>query len=165
MPPLRERKEDLPLLINSILCELQGNKKIPRVSTSAMKCLLQYNYPGNVRELENILELALVMAEDEILSSDLPECVRNYVPQNDKKKGTEEKPDDNVVIENSKVIANNSDITLPVNIDDILNGIELRYLNAALEKSSGSKTKAAELLGINLRSIRYRLKKYNKSDL
>ena len=162
MPPLRERKEDLPLLINSILRNLQGEGKIPRVSTSAMKCLLQYNYPGNVRELENILELALVMAEDEILASNLPECVRNYVPQNEK---NEDKKESEEKINNTPVGNSNSkedDIMFPVDIDKILNSIELRYLNAALEKSAGSKQKAAELLGINLRSIRYRLKKYEE---
>lgn len=78
LPPLRERKEDLPLLVNHFLAKLSDRHHRPRcrMSETAMKCLLAYNWPGNVRELENTIERAFISAEDpDIQKTDLPENI------------------------------------------------------------------------------------------
>lgn len=81
VPPLRERKEDIPLLVQHFLTRYAGElgKGVPvRVHPEAMRCLIEYHWPGNVRELENVIERALILATgDEITLRDLPEEIRN----------------------------------------------------------------------------------------
>ena len=69
VPPLRERKEDIPLIVEHFVSKYNKilNKKVKKVSTKAMELLLDYNYPGNIRELENIVERSMIMAKDEII--------------------------------------------------------------------------------------------------
>lgn len=149
LPPLRERKDDIPLLVNSILRALVKDKKIPIVPLATMTHLLDYSYPGNVRELENILERALVLGGEAILPEHLPDIVRES-------KQSTAMPETNIIV--------NDAIELPANLETILSNIERRYLEAALIKTKGAKKKAADLLGINFRSFRYRLQKFGISD-
>lgn len=149
LPALRERKEDLPLLVNTILTRLSSGD-IPVVTPRAMQLLLGYSYPGNVRELENILERALVMGEEVILPEHLPESVH----------GTGEKSASRDVTE---IIVDES-IELPIKLDDLLQGIEKKYLQLALNQTDGAKKRAAQLLGMNFRSFRYRLQKFGLND-
>ncbi len=69
VPPLRERKEDIPLIVGHLIAKYNKilNKKVKKVSAKAMELLLDYNYPGNIRELENIIERSMIMAKDEII--------------------------------------------------------------------------------------------------
>jgi len=69
VPPLRERKEDIPLIVEHFISKYNKilNKKVKKVSAKAMELLLDYNYPGNIRELENIIERSMIMAKDEII--------------------------------------------------------------------------------------------------
>ena len=69
VPPLRERKEDIPLIVEHLIAKYNKilNKKVKKVSTKAMELLLDYNYLGNIRELENIIERSMIMAKDEII--------------------------------------------------------------------------------------------------
>ena len=69
VPPLRERKEDIPLIVEHLIGKYNKilNKKVKKVSVKAMESLLDYNYPGNIRELENIIERSMIMAKDEII--------------------------------------------------------------------------------------------------
>jgi len=69
VPPLRERKEDIPLIVGHLIGKYNKilNKKVKKVSAKAMELLLDYNYPGNIRELENIIERSMIMAKDEIV--------------------------------------------------------------------------------------------------
>jgi len=141
IPPLRERKEDIPLLVEHFLKKTSDNLK--RITPKAMKLLMDYSWKGNVRELENIIErTALLTDEEEIQPADLPTEITGY--QDDMKyisRLTEE----------------------GINIDKVIGDVEKRYLLQALEKAGGVKTEAAKLLNLSFRSFRHRLHKYNIS--
>ncbi|MCB0329413.1 MAG: sigma 54-interacting transcriptional regulator [Bdellovibrionales bacterium] len=149
LPPLRDRKEDIPLLIQSILKRLAHGSRIPMVPPQTVQCLMDYLYPGNVRELENILERALVMGGEAILPEHLPDTVRNPEP---------------LPVSDATQIIIRDDVILPVQLDYILSTIEQQYLQMALQQSDGVKKRAAELLGMNFRSFRYRLQKFGLSE-
>lgn len=148
IPPLRERKEDIPLLVNSLLRGLVGDEVSPVVPPAAMHLLMNYSYPGNVRELENVLERAYVLGGKVILPEHLPEAVQNA------------KPLYSSFSSNTTQVMVFEDLELPVHLDEILENIECKYLTAALKKTNGAKKKAADLLGINFRSFRYRMSKF-----
>lgn len=148
LPPLRERKEDLKILIPGILNKISHGKPTPTVTPLALEVLLSYGYPGNVRELENILERAYVLGGDIISPEHLPEHLTSPDP----------------IIAKETKLHFLEDISLPASLDDILASLERKYLEAALMKADGGKKKASELLGINFRSIRYRLQKYGMSS-
>ncbi|NMC62590.1 MAG: sigma 54-interacting transcriptional regulator [SAR324 cluster bacterium] len=149
LPPLRERREDIPQLTNSILKNLIGEGKTPVVPPATMSLLMNYSYPGNVRELENILERAYVLGGEVLVPEHLPEVVREA--KSPCSLGVKPQETEIIVLEN---------IEFPVNLDEVLGNIECRYLDAALKKTNGAKKKAAELLGINFRSFRYRISKF-----
>jgi two-component system response regulator PilR (NtrC family) len=144
LPALRERREDIPLLGNAILRRLVRTETTPNVTPSAMRALMGYHYPGNVRELENIIERAIVLGGDVVLPEHLPDYIRDQkAPRSITR--VSELPDT---------------ITLPADLESILAQLEQQYLQAALIESKGVKKRAAQLLGINFRSFRYRLAKY-----
>lgn len=134
LPPLRERRQDLPLLIDHFLrffAEKNG-KKISGFSREARDALLRYDYPGNVRELENIIERAVVLTRDDVIGKDdLPLMVQE--PEAEAEAGT-----------------------LPASVE----AVERRMIRDALARSRGVQTRAAELLGISERALRYKLRKY-----
>ena len=135
LPPLRERREDLPLLMEHFLrLFAEKNKKTIRGFTQeAREMLLRYEYPGNVRELENIIERAVVLTRDDVIGrADLPLTTHNV-------EGEE-----------------NEQASLPA----IVEGVERRMIREALVRSGGIQTRAAELLGISERALRYKLNKY-----
>ncbi len=138
IPPLRERKEDIPLLIDHFLRKTSGNPK--RVTPEAMRLLLDYLWKGNVRELENVVErIGLFVDREEITPADLPSEITGY-------------PGDIKYI---------SELTEEgVDIDKIMGDIEKRYLLQALKIAGGIKTEAARLLNLSFRSFRHRLHKY-----
>ena len=138
IPPLREKKEDIPLLINHFVGRFsaENGKKIEGLSSEAMDLLLKYDYPGNVRELENIIERAVVIARDSVISvKDLPfRKVPSQYPDSQKiKKGS---------------------------LKDSIEELEQQLIEQAMEEAVHNQTKAAELLGISERMLRYKLKKY-----
>ncbi|MFT7530464.1 MAG: two-component system response regulator PilR (NtrC family) [Gammaproteobacteria bacterium] len=138
VPPLRERLDDIPILSNSILKSInQINTSAWQLSRDANDKLMSYAFPGNVRELENILERACTLSESETLSAedlDLPN-VPDSESQDNFKPGS-------------------------IPLDDHLAEIEKQALMDAMDKCHGNKTAAAELLGISFRTIRYKVKKY-----
>jgi transcriptional regulator with PAS, ATPase and Fis domain len=152
LPPLRDRKEDLPLLINATLKRLSKGKFVPVIPPATMQLLLNYNYPGNVRELENVLERAFVLGGEVILPEHLPDNVRHPQAAELHEHGM-----------NTQILIDEN-IEVPVNLDQLLAGIERRYLEVALLKTEGARKRAAELLGMNFRSFRYRLQKFGISD-
>jgi len=161
VPPLRERMEDIPQLIEGILqrIALKNNYASLSISDNALLALQHFNFPGNVRELENILERASALCEDFrientdlALTEDKPACSlasplsKEDPPTTDKDlKAQESNPDDyNPQMEN---------------IDDYIEGIEKKIILDTLEKNRWNRTHAAKVLGITFRSLRYRLKK------
>jgi PAS domain S-box-containing protein len=150
VPPLRERREDIPILVRHFIEQFSINKEeLPKISPEALHALSSYRYPGNIRELENIIERALVLDNNAILLPNLPREVLAAGNNNDSKN-------------DRKILNNETEIVqLPIDLESELAGLERELLCKALEQSGGIKKKAAELLGLNFRSFRYRLKKYD----
>ncbi len=136
LPPLRERRQDLPLFMDHLLrvfAEKNG-KKIRGFTSEAREALLRYDYPGNVRELENIIERASVITRNDVIGrADLPISIQ------------EPEAEDN---------SNNTELSV------VVERLERRLIKEALARSGGVQTRAAEHLGITERNLRYKLKKY-----
>ncbi|MDQ1317036.1 MAG: hypothetical protein QG588_685 [Candidatus Poribacteria bacterium] len=140
IPPLRERRSDIPPLVSYFVSKFasENNKYIESISKEAMDVLLKYNYPGNVRELENVIQRAIVMTRGKILTTDdLPIYMKS----------------------------NKSEDALPTekgrrSLDEIVEELERKLISEALEQTLGNQSKAAESLGISERNLRYKLKKY-----
>ncbi|MEW6296398.1 MAG: sigma 54-interacting transcriptional regulator [Thermodesulfobacteriota bacterium] len=158
LPPLRERRGDLPLLIHHFLAHFSaaGGRAVRQISPQAMRILLDHPYPGNIRELENIIQYAVTMAEGEaIRSTDLPA----YLHQ----EPSRQQPSP-VAADAAQPSGFHLDFFgKGVSLDAELEEYEQRILRAALEKAGGIQKKAAEVLGINYRSLRHRLQKYRMS--
>ena len=143
IPPLREREGDLPLLAQHFLGKYSKElgKDIRKVSTYAMDLLSQYTFPGNVRELENIIERSVALESSNIV---LPQSLTlsdfKKVRRDENRRRTDFGYDG-------------------IKLDAVMAEIEREYILKAMEVAHGSKQRAAELLGINMRSLRYRLDK------
>jgi len=143
IPPLRERIEDIPLLIEYFLKNYSTDGAKTRISREAMKALLQYPFPGNVRELENIIERALILCEDHIIRiGDLPTEVVD-LPQDRIKKG--EPLEEGL----RQVISRNREL------------VEKDIIVKALKEAGSNKTVAAKILKIGRTSLYRKLKKLN----
>ncbi len=144
LPPLRERKEDISILAMHFLKKFSEelNKTILNFSPEALQLLLNYEYPGNVRELQNIIERAVALEASQELTA---QNLRSYLDEHlHLKKGV-------------------WDLDIPsegIDLEKLVEELERTLLQKALNKTHGIKKKAAELLGINFRSMRYRLEKY-----
>ena len=136
LPPLRTRKEDIPELIKHFLHEYSLKRGIPMsVSKDAMDCLLDYNYPGNVRELKNIIERASILApEPQIQLSDLPSDLSRQIDGGGSRS---------------------------LNLSKVVAEIEKETILKALVRSANSRTKAADLLGISRKNLWEKMKSYN----
>ena len=144
VPPLRERITDLPILANFMLGRISGsNDGVYSLSDDAIEKLKTYPFPGNVRELENILERAATLCDDnQITANDLDLPDAKIMPSAD-----QQDPDE-------------SSISLSVDqLEDYLIQKERKAIVAALEQTRWNKTAAAKLLGITFRQLRYRLQK------
>lgn len=105
MPPLRQRKEDIPLLINHFLreFEIKGYQKIHQVDPEAMKALISYHWPGNIRELKNVIEYALVCAKNNILTLDcLPDHIKTQKEESSNSSAPTKIEKDDIIISNNK---------------------------------------------------------------
>ncbi|MDO9462442.1 MAG: sigma-54 dependent transcriptional regulator [Deltaproteobacteria bacterium] len=145
VPPLRERKEDIPLLARHFLKKYadEMQKQVDKISPAALKILMQYDFPGNVRELENIIERNVALASSSaIQAEDL-----SFIDMNNGKGAKTDTPA----------------VTIPsdgFDLEKYIARTEKDILLKALEISRGAKQKAAGLLGISFRSFRHRLSKY-----
>jgi len=143
LPDLKDRQEDIPLLVKHFVQKFaqELNPAICEISEEAMGVLVRYPWPGNVRELESVIERAVALTTgDEIRVESLPSNVRKMPPL--------------------PVVPR---LTLPpegLNLEQVVAELEKSLMQDALQKAGGVQTKAAELLGINFRSFRYRVQKY-----
>jgi two-component system response regulator PilR (NtrC family) len=144
MPPLRERREDVPLFLAHYLERFSAELGKPsvRLSPEAERLLNAYAYPGNVRELANVVERAVTLCEGDVVEPRvLPPALRDTEP----------------------AVAAEAATKLPdtgLDLQAHLDAIERRILEQALERAGGVKTEAARLLSLTFRSLRYRLAKF-----
>jgi two-component system response regulator AtoC len=139
VPPLRERREDIPLLLEHYTerFSLANNRPAREPSPSALQMLLRYDWPGNVRELVNVIEQAVLLSEGERVEPvDLPETLHQGRTETD-----------SVPIEGFDLKRNRA-------------VFERHLISDALRECGGSRTRAAQLLGISLRSLMYKMKEY-----
>ncbi len=146
VPPLRERKSDLNALAQHFLDKYtrEMDKEISKISSYAIDLLNKYDFPGNIRELENLMERSVALASTNIL---LPDSLALSIHKRRWIEGVKNRRFDL------------EDVAKGVSLDNILEEIERAYLEKALECCSGNKNKAAELLNLSFRSLRYRLDK------
>lgn len=145
IPPLRERKEDIPVLVNHFVKKHQEKLGLAvyGISKDALAALLEHDWPGNIRELENCIERAMILTEGEEISlSSLPKSIKTATP---------------------------STTVVPVETDELSIKLHSRVLEEtlirrALERTGGNRTHAAKLLEISHRTLLYKLKEYNLVD-
>lgn len=144
VPGLRERREDLPALTEHILTRLaqQANTVKPTLTGAAMEALMNYSFPGNVREFENILERAMTLCEGHVVE------LHDLRLQQQRRHSNDDDDDEQ---------QENGNDHLP--LEPYLDTIEKEAIVTALEQTRYNKTAAAKLLGISFRALRYRLKK------
>ena len=153
LPPLRSRKEDIPSLAHYFLRKFAAslNKNVDEISSGALMQLMNHRYPGNVRELENIIEHAVaVTAKNIITEEDLPPQIKG-VPIDDDSRVFEETAPGGADVFFDKGLS----------LDVELETHEKCILLGALKRANGVQKKAAVILGINYRSLRHRLEKYD----
>ena len=152
MPPLRTRRDDIPALAYYFVRKFAAahSKKVEEISSNALLRLINYPYAGNVRELENIIEHAVAVAGKNIVTEeDLPEYLVNLHDETppDTEKGSADAPE--------------SFFKKGLSLETELENYEKHILLAALKRVNGVQKRAAEILGINYRSLRHRLEKYD----
>jgi len=143
IPPLRERREDILVLAEAFLEKYskENHREVKGFNTDAIELLMRYNYPGNVRELENAVERAVLLTRSEYIEpKDLPDSILNSISN-----------------------FSGDFITLPVNgkMPEMVEQLERQMLLSALEKFNGNQSRAANKLGISEKSVRDRMKKWN----
>jgi transcriptional regulator with PAS, ATPase and Fis domain len=138
LPPLRERLDDIPALVEHFIEQIGANigKRIGGFSPAAIKAMGEYDWPGNIRELQNCIERSIIVAKSGVVDvGDLPPYL--FRQREDRVDGGR----------------------IPPALDDELERIERRFILMALQKTQGIQVKAADLLGISERSLWHRIKK------
>jgi transcriptional regulator with PAS, ATPase and Fis domain len=137
IPSLRQRKEDIPPLVSHFIDKYaaENNKTIDGISKEALDLLMRYDYPGNIRELENIVERAIVLARGNIITTDdLPLHARMRENEENQPKGS--------------------------SLTEMVERFEQKLIIEALDKAGRNQSQAAKSLGIGERKLRYKLRKY-----
>ena len=143
LPPLRERREDLPLLVDHFLRKFSAEHgcKVAGVDPEAMQALMAYHFPGNVRELENLIERAVILATGDRLALDaFPSLGRLSAATPS--------------LTNAPLVPESG-----LDLERVVEDFERSIIISALERTGGNRTEAARLLGVSFRSLRYRLSK------
>lgn len=186
LPPLRDRREDVPVLAESVLGRLAsraGLETPPRLATVTVSYLQSYGFPGNVRELENILERALAFSNGEVINvedlglrpessdaavnerDDSPAAdVANAHPVEDASNTAEsaEATNEDADEQSKKQLSSAEHLSpegIPASLPDYLDQVEREAISCALEKTRFNRTAAAKLLGISFRALRYRMQR------
>ncbi|SHE50970.1 two-component system, NtrC family, response regulator AtoC [Seinonella peptonophila] len=139
LPPLRERKEDIPLLVEFFLNKLSHRmgKPVEGISEEALQVLLHYDYPGNVRELQNIIERAIALTNSSVIqTTDLPEEMKQ------------------------KQQVFSSHTLIPIYVGESIQQVEKKVIQYNLAAMGGNRRKTAQIIGIGERTLREKLKKY-----
>lgn len=138
MPALRDCREDIGLFATTILekLALASGLEMPKLSAAALRALTEYPFPGNVRELENILERAIALLQGDVI--------------------------DSADLHLSPVMAETAGA--PASLQDYLDGVESKAIMEALQKTRFNRTAAAKLLGVTFRSLRYRMQRLNLNE-
>ncbi|MBM3238441.1 sigma-54-dependent Fis family transcriptional regulator [Candidatus Poribacteria bacterium] len=137
IPPLRQRKEDIPPLVSHFIEKyaVENNEALDGISKEALDLLMRYNYPGNIRELENIIERAVVLTRGNMITKDdLPLHTRSGANEANQQEGN--------------------------SLTEMVEHFEQKLIIEALDKAEGNQSQAAKSLGIGERKLRYKLKKY-----
>lgn len=150
VPALRERRQDIPLLTDFALTKLAEEWQLdrPSLSDDALEALNNYSFPGNVRELENILERAFTLCENQTIT----------------KKDLQLADQGNASASQTTLYVDSNPKEAFGSLEEYLEHLETRAIKEALEQTRWNKTAAAELLGISFRQLRYRLSKLNIDD-
>jgi two-component system response regulator PilR (NtrC family) len=138
MPPLRECREDVALIADNILARLasQAGREPPRLAPEALEALARYDFPGNIRELENILERAMALSASAQIGVEDLRLAPSAAEASAAPAGAMEEP-----------------------LPDYLDGIERKAILEALARTGFNRTAAAKLLGITFRQLRYRMQR------
>lgn len=152
VPSLRERKSDIPQLVKHFLNKYSTllGKEITEISSYALEVLMDYDFPGNVRELENIIERGVALESSSII-----------LPENLSLTGSLRKRRNSDESDTAFIAVNDEQELYDRGLEDVLEDLEKKMIVHALEKSGNSKTKAADLLKVSFRSLRYKTKKYD----
>ena len=146
IPPLRQRAGDVPLLVHHFLGRFSQDG-IPGIDEDAMKALARYSWPGNIRELRNTIQRITLFVRGKISLNDLPPEIR------------EENPLELMIKACNRCFSEEK-----MSFDDVVACLETNLIRRALKESMGNRTQAAKALGMNLSTLRDKLKKYNLSD-
>ncbi len=157
VPPLRERKEDIPLLVEHFLRKYSGimGKETQSISSYGLEVLMEYDFPGNVRELENIIERGVALESSTII---LPESL---ILSRHKNKRADDDDFGNNGNRPLFIAADDEQELFDRGMEEVLLDVEQKMIRHALKKADNSKMRAADLLKISFRSLRYKTKKYN----
>ncbi len=142
IPPLRERQEDIPLLVDHFLQRYTKDAPVP-VSKEAMKLMVNYAWPGNIRELRNVVQRIALFAQKEIKIGDLPSEIRD------------ENPLDAIARACSRCF-----VDVSMSFEQVVGCIEINLLRQALVQTSGNRSQAAKMLRMSLSTFRDKLRKY-----
>jgi two-component system response regulator PilR (NtrC family) len=169
LPPLRERADDIGMLANLILTRLAAGGPQTVLAADALRALEAYPFPGNVRELENILERALAFANDgviEVADLALKHAAPGSAVQDDASDGLAVARSEATVAAPANGATSNGLLGLPCNLPTHLDEVEREIIRRALAKTQFNRTQAADLLGISFRQLRYRMQRLgvNESD-
>lgn len=138
IPPLRKRREDITLLVKHFLLKYAPARTVT-LSREALDVLMKYDWPGNIRELENAVERAVVLSrEDTLTSKDFPCCSQRRILS--------------------------SPETVRQTLPDMVRELETTLIHQALQETQGNQSQAARLLGLTERNLRYKLKKYESGE-
>jgi len=166
LPPLRERKTDIPLLVNHFLKQLNGGLEAKTINNEAMGFLMNYSWPGNIRELANFVERMLVLSiGSTITPSDLPEKILGDIPKEKWQPLQEEDGNPSQMLQQS--LKQSFHVGIPkegINLKKTVEEFEKELLMEALEKTGWVKNKAANLLGLNRTTLVEKLKKLQISN-